>query len=105
MGKRAKPETVRGALAPAGSPVDDTERLAIDSLADEYILLRLRTADGLDLEELESRYGVDLLVEHVDALAQLEESGFIRPIRNHTVQLTDLGKTVCDMVTARLLPD
>ena len=87
------------------APVDDTERLAIDSLADEYILLRLRTADGLDLEELESRYGVDLLVEHVDALAQLEESGFIRPIRNHTVQLTDLGKTVCDMVTARLLPD
>ena len=87
------------------APVDDTERLAIDSLADEYILLRLRTADGLDLEELESRYGVDLLVERVDALAQLEESGFIRPIRNHTVQLTDLGKTVCDMVTARLLPD
>ena len=87
------------------APVDDTERLAIDSLADEYILLRLRTADGLDLEELESRYGVDLLVERVDALAQLEESGFIRPIRNHTVQLTDLGKTVCDSVTAQLLPE
>ena len=86
------------------APVDEKERLSIDSLADEYVMLRLRTADGLDLEELESRYGVDLLLERVDELADLETSGFIRPIRNNTVRLTDLGKTVCDTVTARLLP-
>ena len=86
------------------APVDEKERLPIDTLADEYVMLRLRTADGLDLEELESRYGVDLLLDRVDELAALESSGFIRPIRNHTVRLTDLGKTVCDTVTARLLP-
>ena len=86
------------------APVDENERLSMDALADEYILLRLRTADGLHLEELESRYGVDLLVERVDELADLEASGFIQPIRNQTVRLTDLGKTVCDTVTARLLP-
>lgn len=86
------------------APVDEKERLTLDSLADEFVMLRLRTADGLDLEELESRYGVDLLLERVDDLADLESSGFIQPIRNHTVRLTDLGKTVCDTVTARLLP-
>lgn len=86
------------------APVDEKERLSIDTLADEYVMLRLRTADGLDLEELESRYGVDLLLDRVDALADLETNGFIRPIRNHTIRLTDLGKTVCDTVTARLLP-
>jgi oxygen-independent coproporphyrinogen-3 oxidase len=84
--------------------VDEKEHVSIDALADEYIMLRLRTADGLDLEELESRYGVDLLTDRVDELADLETSGFIQPIRNHTVRLTDLGKTVCDSVTARLLP-
>jgi len=86
------------------APVDEKEHVSIDALADEYIMLRLRTADGLDLEELESRYGVDLLTDRVDELADLETSGFIQPIRNHTVRLTDLGKTVCDSVTARLLP-
>jgi oxygen-independent coproporphyrinogen-3 oxidase len=68
-------------------------------------MLRLRTGDGLDLGELESRYGVDLLVEKVQELADLEASGLILPIRNNRVRLTDLGKTVCDSVTATLLPD
>ena len=86
------------------APVDESEQLAIDLLADEYVMLRLRTADGLDLDELESRYGVDLLLERVEELAELESSGFIRPIRNEKIRLTDLGKTVCDTVTARLLP-
>jgi len=86
-------------------PVEQKEDLDLDTLADEYIMLRLRTADGLNLEELEERYGVDLLVERVGELANLEEGGFIRPIRNQTVKLTDLGKTVCDSVTATLLPD
>ncbi|MDE2995944.1 MAG: radical SAM family heme chaperone HemW [Bacteroidota bacterium] len=86
------------------APVDESEQLAIDLLADEYVMLRLRTADGLDLDELESRYGVDLLLERVDEFAELESSGFIRPIRNEKIRLTDLGKTVCDTVTARLLP-
>ena len=46
-----------------------------------------------------------LLIDRVDELASLESGGFIRPIRNQMVQLTDLGMTVCDMVTTRLLPD
>ncbi len=87
------------------APIEQKEELDLDTLADEYIMLRLRTADGLNLEELEERYGVDLLVDRVDELASLEEGGFIRPIRNQTVKLTDLGKTVCDSVTTTLLPD
>jgi oxygen-independent coproporphyrinogen-3 oxidase len=85
-------------------PIGDKELLSLDTLADEHVMLRLRTADGLNLNELEDRYGVDLLTEHVQELADLEEGGFISPIRNQVVRLTDLGKTVCDTVTARLLP-
>ncbi|MDG2017495.1 MAG: radical SAM family heme chaperone HemW [Rhodothermales bacterium] len=86
------------------APVDDVEHLSLDTLADEHIMLRLRTADGLNLNELEDRYGVDLLSQNVQQLADLEEGGFILPIRNQNVRLTDLGKTICDNVTARLLP-
>ena len=66
-------------------------------------MLRLRTSDGLDLNILEERYGVDLLIDHVDELAMLEESSFIKPIRNQIVTLTDSGKTICNSVIEKLL--
>ena len=74
-----------------------------DALAGEHIMLRLRTADGLDLDHLETRYGVDLLYEKVEELAWLEAEGYLEPIRNGRVRLTNKGKFVCDAVTARLL--
>jgi oxygen-independent coproporphyrinogen-3 oxidase len=85
-------------------PIDEQEALSLDVLAREYVMLRLRTSDGLDLGELEERYGVDLLDEKIDELALLESGDFIKPIRNQKVVLSDLGKTVCNSVTERLLP-
>lgn len=85
-------------------PVDFREALSLDTLADEYLMLALRTDDGVDLDLLEDRYGTDLLEDRVDALARLEEAGMIRPVRNRRVRLTDLGKTLCDAVTTELLP-
>ncbi len=85
-------------------PIDEKEFLSLDMLADEHIMLRLRTIEGLNLNELEERYGVDLFSERLQALADLEEGGFIHPIKNQIVRLTDLGKTVCNTVTATLLP-
>ncbi|MEM1042364.1 MAG: radical SAM family heme chaperone HemW [Bacteroidota bacterium] len=85
-------------------PLDYQERLGADILADEYILLRLRLLrDGLDLDVLAETYGVDLLTEKIDALADLEAGGLIHPIRRSTVRLTDEGALVADAVTAKLL--
>ncbi len=86
-------------------PVDFRETLGFDRLADEYIMLRLRTSDGLNLDHLENNYGIDLLVEKIDELAWLESEGYIYSIRNSVIRLTDHGKLVCDSVTARLLVD
>ncbi len=85
------------------APLESREQLSYDMLADEYILLRLRTADGLDLDVLEARYGADLLFEKVDELASLEAEGYIEPIRNSRIRLTDRGKLLCDAVTSKLL--
>ena len=84
-------------------PVDTKEALGLDQLANEYILLRLRTGDGLDLDHLERRYGADLLFEKADEVAWLEDEGLVEPIRNRHLRLTDEGKLLCDAVTARLL--
>ena len=85
------------------APLEGREMLSHDMLADEHIMLGLRTADGLDLDVLESKYGADLLFEKIDELASLEAEGYIEPIRNSRVRLTDQGKLLCDAVTARLL--
>lgn len=84
-------------------PLGGREGLSLDQLANEYILLRLRTADGLDLDHLENRYGADLLYEKEDDLADLEQRGFIQPLRDRHVRLTDQGKLLCDAITTRLL--
>jgi oxygen-independent coproporphyrinogen-3 oxidase len=84
-------------------PIDWEERLGADDLADEYVLLRLRMLDdGLDLDVLEEQYGVDLLVEKIDELAELEAAGLVQ-MRNGVVRLTDEGVLVCDAVTAKLI--
>jgi oxygen-independent coproporphyrinogen-3 oxidase len=74
-------------------------------LANEYLMLRLRTADGLSLDHLEQRYGVDLLYEKLDELAWLETEGYIEPLRNSRLRLTDRGKLVCDSITEKLMLD
>ncbi len=85
------------------TPLDFRELLSHDMLADEHIMLSLRTADGLDLDLLESKYGADLLFDKIDELASLEAEGYIEPIRNSRVRLTDQGKLLCDAVTSKLL--
>jgi oxygen-independent coproporphyrinogen III oxidase len=91
-------------LGQGRAPLDEQHGLSLDALANEYLLLRLRTADGLDLDALEARYGVDLLAEHVDEIAALEADGLVR-LRGSTLRLTDDGKLVADAVTERLVLD
>ncbi len=91
-------------LAQHHLPLEFREGLSYDQLAEEYLLLRLRTAEGLDLDYYAERYGVDLLSEKIEDLAALEAEGLIEPIRNGTLRLSRKGRHVCDAITARLLP-
>jgi putative oxygen-independent coproporphyrinogen III oxidase len=85
-------------------PIDFQENLSLDTLASEYVMLRLRTSDGIDLDVMESRYGLDIVTEKIDEIALLESSGFIEPLRNQRLRLTDSGKTICNTITERLMP-
>jgi len=83
-------------------PVEERQRLSLDQLANEHLMLRLRTEEGVDLDRLLSVYGVDLVMEKVDDLAALEEAGMIA-LRGGRMRLTDDGKMLADAVTERLM--
>lgn len=86
-------------------PIDFQEKLSPKDLTNEYIMLRLRTSDGLSLETLEHIYGYDLLLEKLDEVAWLEQEQYIYPIKNHELKLTNRGKQICDSITQQLIID
>jgi oxygen-independent coproporphyrinogen III oxidase len=90
-------------LAQRQLPLESSEQLDSDTLANEHVMLSLRTLEGLDLNRLEEQYGVDLLFDRIDELAFLETERLIEPIRNQRVRLTDRGRMLCDTVTGKLL--
>lgn len=85
-------------------PVADRSALSGPALADEFVMLRLRTADGLDLDHLQSRYGYDLRNEKSETLQWLKAEQYIEETPGEMLRLTDAGKQVCDAVTTKLLP-
>ncbi len=84
-------------------PVEEAEVLSRKMLADEYIFLRLRTSDGLDVHRLKGAYGRDILSDRTDLLTALEGEGHIEWSGNGRLCLTDTGKLVCDSVVEGLV--
>ena len=77
--------------------------MSLDMLANEYILLKLRTAEGLDLDRLQNHYGVDLIYEKEEQVEEFVQEGYVDPLVNGHLKLTDSGKLLCDAITSKLL--
>jgi len=86
------------------SPVAQREDLDQTGLAREYILLRLRTREGLDLDLLADRYGFSLRDRRAATLERLTEEGLIHDDPDR-VRLTNRGRLLADGVTRRLIRD
>ncbi|MFB6273080.1 MAG: coproporphyrinogen-III oxidase family protein [Salinibacter sp.] len=84
------------------SPVAQHEALDRPALAREYILLRLRTSDGLDLSVLDDRYGVSLRARRASTLDRLTEEGLLHDDPDR-VRLTPRGRLLTDAITQRLI--
>jgi oxygen-independent coproporphyrinogen-3 oxidase len=92
-------------LAQHELPLETQSLLTLDQLANEYIVLGLPSLEGLNLELLETDYGVDLFTERIDEIAWLESQALIEPIRNDRIRLTSAGKLQAIDVMSRLLID
>ena len=83
------------------APVAFRQTLDRTGLATEYVLLRLRTDDGLPLDHLEARYGVDLAAAEGALLDRLAEEG-LATLENGHLRLTNRGRLVADPITEKL---
>ncbi len=84
-------------------PVEEVDVLSRKMLADEYVFLRLRTSDGLDVHRLQRAYGRDILSDKPDLLVSLEQEGYVEWVGKGRLCLTDAGKLVCDSVVQGLV--
>ncbi len=84
------------------SPVARREPLDRTALAREYMLLRLRTSEGLALNVLRDRYDCPLRREKRATLDRLATEGLIHDDPDR-VRLTDRGRLLADAVTRRLI--
>lgn len=84
-------------------PVAYRQTLEQTALAYEYILLRLRTNEGINLPLLDHQYGYDLEAQKSAELDRLQENGLIHR-EDRQVRLTNRGRLLADAVTKQLLP-
>jgi len=84
-------------------PVSYRQTLDQMALAREYILLRLRSHAGLDLNRLNEQYGMNLWALKKDLLDRLCDENLLQQEEN-TVSLTPEGRLLTDTITERLLP-
>lgn len=102
-GKRAtstlkSPEAWLEAVETGGHGVEQDELLTPHELADEYLLMGLRLAEGIDLKRLEA---IDGRVLDAPRLRELEAQGFVRRSGDR-LKATDRGRLVLDRLILEL---
>ncbi len=83
-------------------PVAHRETLDRTALAREYVLLRLRTSAGLDLNLLANQYDFPLRARQASTLDRLATESLVHDDPGR-VRLTDRGRLLTDAITQRLI--
>ena len=89
-------------LAQREKPIEDSETLEPRQIALEMLMLGLRTVEGVDLERVRQRTGIDLAAPNEGRLAMLEREGLLRRVGDRLVP-TRRGLAVADGLVAGLL--
>jgi coproporphyrinogen III oxidase-like Fe-S oxidoreductase len=85
-------------VAASGHGIEQDERLSPQNSADEYLLMGLRLAEGIDVKRLKAIDGRKL----DDArLQQLEAHGLVKRTQDR-LQATDTGRLVLDRLIVEL---
>lgn len=80
----------------------ETELLSRENKINEYILTRLRTRWGCDLDWLRRELQDDLLIRHGERIAKYVDMGLLT-IRDNVLQLSRKGRLLADQITEDLL--
>ncbi len=82
-----------------GNGVKGRESLAEDDLLDEYVMLALRS-DGIDLSELERRYGKIWYEKNRNFVETIISNGFAKDEKGK-IKLTAKGYSICDEILTK----
>lgn len=89
------------ALTDGRSPVEGDEELTDAELFFEAVMLGLRTSDGINIEELQRRFGPAIAVFDDSAIERLLESGHLRRQGNR-VQPTPRGLAIAEALVSSI---
>lgn len=78
-------------------PVESFEKVSKEDEKDEYIMLKLRMAEGMDLAEYEKLFGEDFVSLHKDKIAELTKLKLIKVEDDH-LKATDAGFLVLNRI-------
>lgn len=81
---------------------DDFEELDDDTLNREWVMLSLRTTDGLDLKEFRARFGFDLIRARKTLITALHRENLVRMPAGR-LKLTKNGMLVSNVIIRRLI--
>lgn len=82
----------------------ERESITEASLAYEWIMLRLRLAEGLSLSEYRARFGVDLLCAHEKTIKVFVERGLMQ-VADGRLSLTERGFRLSNSILISFMPD
>ncbi len=83
-----------------GKSFFSTEHLTTTEQYNEYVLLRLRTSEGLSLEELKQRFGEKALQYFLQELNKIDSTLYSK--MGNYIQITPQGIALTDAITAEL---
>jgi len=84
-------------------PHSQKEPITKDELLDEYIMLRLRTLDGLDLDHIQREFKITFAEQKRAQIDRLISTNHITISDSNRLHLTEKGFMVCDAVIGELL--
>lgn len=83
-------------------PLNENEKVNEDGLYEETIMLGLRTKYGINLDEIKTNFGKDLLKDKKEIILDMLNNKLIK-IENNNLIATDLGFTVLNKVILELI--
>lgn len=87
---------------PLNQNATEVEHLDLNQLAEERIMLGLRTADGIKRSELEKRYSYQLSERQIEWITEQNEKGILQ-FNGESVALTASGLRIADYLVVELL--
>ncbi len=85
-----------------GNAVEVAEPQTTNDLFEEYIMLKLRTSEGISLNRIKDEYNIDLLAIKGDKIREFEKLGLIEIVDGY-LRLTDDGFKVLNKIVLELV--